>query len=300
VTRPNPGLAANAAAASAAVLFGASVVAARVAVQEIPPFSLAVLRFGLASLLLVGVLAVAAPRWLRVERRSLGLLALLGGVLFTVFPVTFNLGLRWTEASRGALMLATMPLWSVALARGGAGERLSARQLAGVVLSVLGIGMAFAEPAALRGGGTALLGDGLMLVTALLGALYGVLAKRALARDRAVTVTTYAMVFGTALLVPAALAEGLVPALGRLDGRLLWLVAFLGVAGGVAAFVLWTSALTRLTPTQVAVFVNLNPVVAALLAVWLLREQRSAVFVLGFVAVVAGVGLVNWPRRRGG
>ena len=68
--------------------------------------------------------------------------------------------------------------------------------------------------------------------------------------------------------------------------------------GGAAAFLLWTWALSRLTPTQVAVYVNLNPVVAALLGVMLLGERRSSLFLLGFVAVVAGVLLVNWPGRR--
>jgi drug/metabolite transporter (DMT)-like permease len=290
------GLGANVGAATAAILFGASVVAVRVAVQDIPPFSLAVLRFGQAAVVLVAVLLLAAPRLLRVQRRSLPLLVLLGAVLFTLFPVTFNGGLRWTEASRGALMLATMPLWSVWLARSVAGERLTGRQLAGVVVSVLGIALAFVEPQGLHGGARALVGDALLLVTALLGALYGVLAKRALARDRAVTVTTYAMLFGAVLLTPAALIEGLLPAFGRLDGRLLALVVFLGVPGGALAFVLWTWALSRLTPTQVAVYVNLNPVVAALLGIWLLGERRSMAFALGFAAVVAGVGLVNWPQ----
>jgi drug/metabolite transporter (DMT)-like permease len=134
-----------------------------------------------------------------------------------------------------------------------------------------------------------------LLLTALLGAVYGVLAKRALARDHAATVTAYAMLFGTVLLLPAALLEGLVPALGRLDGRLLALVVLLGVPGGAVAFLLWTAALSRLTPTRVAVYVNLNPVAAALLGVWLLGERRSIPFAVGFAAVVAGVVLVNWP-----
>ena len=67
--------------------------------------------------------------------------------------------------------------------------------------------------------------------------------------------------------------------------------------GGAVAFQLWTWALSRLTPTHVAVYVNLNPVVAALLGVMLLGERRTALFVLGFAAVV-GVLLVNWPGRR--
>jgi drug/metabolite transporter (DMT)-like permease len=291
-------LGANAGAATAAVLFGASVVAVRVAVRDVPPVSLAVLRFGQGGLLLAAILLVVAPRQLRAGWERLRLFGLLGGVLFVLFPLTFNIGLQHTEASRGAVMLATMPIWSALLGR-IAGERLSGRQVVGVGLSVVGIGLAFLEPGRALGGDPAsFVGDGLLLLTGLLGALYGLLAKRVLAVDSPATVTTYAMLIGAALLLPAAVVEGLVPALQRLDWRLLGLVVFLGVLGGAAAFLLWTWALSRLTPTQVAVYVNLNPIVAALLGVLILHERRSALFLLGFAAVVSGVLLVNWPGRR--
>jgi drug/metabolite transporter (DMT)-like permease len=188
-----------------------------------------------------------------------------------------------------------MPIWSAMLGR-AVGERLGGRQLAGVGLSVAGIGLAFAEPGS-AGGGETLVGDGLLLLTGLLGAVYGLLAKRALAVDAPATVTGYAMLSGTLLLLPWALLEGLVPTLGRLDGRLLAVVAFLAAPGGAVAFLLWTWSLSRLTPTRVAVYVNLNPIVAALLGVLLLGERRNWLFVLGFAAVVGGVLLVNWPGR---
>ena len=291
---------ANASAAMAAVLFGASVVAVRVAVREVPPVSLAVLRMGQGSLLLAVAVLVIAPGLLRARWERLRLFALLGLVLFALFPLTFNFGLQYTEASRGAVMLATMPIWSALLGR-IAGERLAGRQVAGVGLSVVGIGLAFVEPGrAIGGDAMSLVGDGLLLLTGLLGALYGLIAKRVLAVDHPATLTTYAMLFGTVLLLPVAVAEGMVPAVARFDWQLLGLVVFLGVLGGAAAFLLWTWALSRITPTQVAVYVNLNPIVAALLGILLLGERRSPMFVLGFAAVVTGVLLVNWPgpRRR--
>ncbi len=289
---------ANASAAMAAVLFGASVVAVRVAVRDVPPVSLAVLRMGLGSLVLAGVVLAVAPGLLRTRWERLRLFALLGLVLFALFPLTFNVGLRYTEASRGAVMLATMPIWSALLGR-IAGERLSGRQVAGVGLSVVGIGLAFVEPGRAFGGDAmSLVGDGLLLLTGLLGAMYGLIAKRVLAVDNPAAVTTYAMLFGTLVLLPIAVAEGLVPAVAELDWQLLGLIVFLGVLGGAAAFFLWTWALSRITPTQVAVYVNLNPIVAALLGIVLLGERRSPVFLLGFAAVVAGVLLVNWPGPR--
>jgi drug/metabolite transporter (DMT)-like permease len=214
----------NVGAAMAAVLFGASVVAVRVAVRDVPPISLAVLRIGQGGLLLAVILLVVAPDRMRVRWERLRLFALLGLVLFALFPLTFNIGLRYTEASRGAVMLATMPIWSALLGR-VAGERLARRQVAGVGLSVVGIALAFVEPGrAIDADAMSLVGDGLLLLTGLLGAVYGLVAKRVLAVDSPATVTTYAMLFGALALLPAALVEGIVPAVGNLDRQVLGLI----------------------------------------------------------------------------
>ena len=117
-------------------------------------------------------------------------------------------------------------------------------------------------------------------------------------RYSALTVTTYAMVLGTLLLVPAALVEGLVGVFPQLDLQTVVLLVFLGVFGGALGFFLWTFALTRLTPTQVTVYINLNPLAAMVLAAALLAERLTIVFATGFGAVVLGVLLVNWPKRK--
>ena len=288
----------NFAAFIAAGLFGASVVATRVAVQEIPPLNLAVLRFGQGGLILFLCILIGARDLLKVKWHDLPFLVLLGAILFAIFPVTFNISLRFTEASRGALMLATMPIWSACIARMARKERLILRQVAGILLTFAGVGIVLAERG-LRWQGSLLSlgGDGLMLLTALCGAIYGVLAQRMLARYSALTVTMYAMLFGTFLLFPAALVEGLPQAFVRIDGKVAVLILFLGILGGALGFFLWTFALTRLTPTQVAVYVNVNPIVAIILGATLLAEKLTGVFVIGVVAVVVGVLFVNWPRR---
>lgn len=296
---PRSDFRAHLSAAVAGGLFGASAVAVRVVVQEIPPISLALLRFGQGALWLVAILAVFSPGLLRVKRSDLPLLALLGVILFALSPVAFNVGLRWTEASRAAVMLATLPLWSSWLASRLARERLSGRQFGGLVLSVVGVALAVFDPGrALHSDGLMLLGDGLMLLSAISGAVYGVLAQPALKLYEPVTVTAYAMLLGGLALTPIAFAEGVGSAVGRLDGRLLALLVFLGLFCGALAFLLWTTALSRLTPTHVAVYVNFNPIVAALLGVLLLSERRSLVFVLGFITTIAGVLLANWPVQQ--
>jgi drug/metabolite transporter (DMT)-like permease len=288
-------LAANACAAFAAVLFGASVVAVRIVVREVPPMTLALLRYGLGSLVLIATLVIAKRGLLRVQRRDIPYLALLGFILFTAFPVTFNEGVRLTEASRAALLVATMPLWTLLLGRLVAREGLSSRQLIGVLTSIAGVGIVMIQHI---GGNGSPIGDSLLIGTALCGAIYNVLAKRMLVRYAALTVTAYAMVFGTLFLVPSLVVER-APSLASLPRETLALLLFLGPFGGALAFSLWTSALRQLSPTQVAVYINLNPMTATALAATVLHERLSGSFVIGFVTVIVGVFVVNWtPRPR--
>ncbi len=280
-----------------ALLFGASVVATRVAVRDVPPISLAVLRFGQGGLLLFLVLFAAARGLLRVERRDVPSLALLGVILFAVFPVTFNAALDLTTASRGSLVLATMPIWSALLAGVAGREALIRRQVGGLVLSIAGVTVVFAEEGIDLGSGAgATTGNALMLLTALCGGVYHVLAKPVIGRYGPLTVTASAMAFGTFLLLPVGFLGGLPEAVAALNGRAIGLVLFLGVFGGALAFFLNSFALARLTPTQTAVYINLNPMVATILAAALLDEPISGAFAVGFVAVVGGLLLVNWPR----
>ena len=283
-------LGANVAAASAAILFGASVVAVRIAVRDVPPLTLAFLRFAQGSLVLLVALAAFKRDLLRVHRRDIPFLALLGALLFTIFPYTFNAGLRYNAASRAALIVATMPLMTVVISHFASRERLTTRQVGGVLTSIAGVAIVLADRGGAGVGSTR--GDLLLLTTALCGAIYNVLVKSVLTRYAGITVTFYAMLFGSLFLAPASFAESGFHIAGS-SGETLAMVVFLGVFGGALGFSLWTAALKQLSPTQVAVYINLNPIAATLLAATVLHERLSGYFALGFVAVAAGVMIVN-------
>lgn len=118
------------------------------------------------------------------------MLAFLGAVLYTVFPVAFNAGLRL----RGSLILATSPIVTSLLARIVNKNRLSRRQFAGVLIGCIGVSLTLVEqPGNTQESGNALLGDALMLLVAISGAVYRVYAKRLVQRYTPLTITAYAM-----------------------------------------------------------------------------------------------------------
>lgn len=282
----------------AAAFFGASVVATRAVVGEIPPVTLALLRYGLGSVLLWWLLLLARRRPTLPRPRDVPRMVLLGLVLFAAFPLAFNASLSLIEAPRGALMLATTVVWSAVLSRAVARERLTARQAFGVFLAVAGVALVVGIPGRLGEplSSRSLAGHGLMLAAAVCGALYAVLSKGVLRRYDAAALTLYAMALGSLALVGPALAEGYYGSMGTIGLRAASLVLFLALFGGALGWALWTYAIARLTPTQAAVYLNLNPAVATLLAVPFLGERVTGYFALGFAAVALGVLLVNRDR----
>jgi drug/metabolite transporter (DMT)-like permease len=289
-------LLANASALAASVTFGGATVATRAAVREVPPFTLGFLRFAFGGLLLMVLLLLWRRSVPSLQRKEYALLAMLGGALFGLFPLLFNSGLRLTEASRGAVMLATMPLLSLLLARRLRRERLVPRQVVGVVCTVVGVVLIFAEAGATKG--VAALGDAMLLACAGLAAVYGVLARQVVTSLGPLTVTAFAMLFGSALQLPVATLEIQRYGFPHFDAETLLLLGFLAVIGGAAGYLLWTAALTRLTATEVAVYINMNPLVAALLASMLLREGLTPIYLGALAWVLGGILLVNWPVGR--
>jgi len=57
-------------------------------------------------------------------------------------------------------------------------------------------------------------------------------------------------------------------------------------------------SLTRLSPTQVVIYVNFNPLIATAIGAALLEETLTRTFVFGAIAVIVGAVLVNWPKQN--
>jgi drug/metabolite transporter (DMT)-like permease len=292
--RSRPGdLVGVAAACSSAFLGGTAAVATRFLVGGTDPLTVALLRYGIAAL---GLLALAGwYRRLRWRRADLPWVLGLGALMFTVFPLLFCYGLAYTTAARGTLALSTMPILTLLLARLVLGERLTARRILGVVLAMAGVAWALAGgPATVGAAGTGL-GDLIMLGTAVVGAVYAVLCRRALVGRDPLAFTAQSALAGLVLLALLALTAGALdhlPGLGAGD----WLVAlYLGLVGGALSFWLWNIGLGRTSATNVAVAVTVNPVSAMLFGALLLAEPLTANLLGGFALVAGGIVLTALP-----
>jgi len=268
-------------------------VATRFVVDQTGPASLALLRY------VVGVCCLLPPALLtpavRFERRDLVPLALLGITQFGLLIALLNYGLRFIPSARGALIFATTPLLTMGLAAALRQERLTPSRGAGVLLTIVGVGLAVGDKA-LAGGGpaTGWTGELAVLASALSAAVCSVLYRPYLRKYPTLRVSAFAMLASVAFLAVLAAGEGFFTTLPRFTAGGWAAVLFIGVGSG-GGYYLWLWALRHVSPTRVTVCLALSPLVASGLGALLLGESITIPSVLGLGCVILGLGLAHRP-----
>jgi drug/metabolite transporter (DMT)-like permease len=254
------------------------------------PLSYATVRYALAGVIFVA-LTLFAERTLRIERRHLAVLALTAVVLW-LNQLSFVLALDATTATTIGLLLGAIPIFTALIGLALGRERLKRRFWVAAAISAVGVSLvAVGSGGDVSGGyGGILLG----LATCATWAAYSVAV--------APMMQTYSALRVSAVVVPAAwvlIALSGVTQTRDQDWALgweVWILVVLATLGPlVLTNILWFRSLHRVGPARATLAVNLQPFVAAVLAVVLLSEPLSALQVLGGVLIAAGIIIV---RRR--
>ena len=273
------------AAAAVGIQVGAATVASRFVLPQTDPISLALMRYTIGALSLAPfVLAVPLPRF---RARDLAPMAALGILQFAVLVALLNVGLTYIPAARAALVFSAFPLLTMVLAAALGRERMTTRKTIGVVLTIIGVGLALGEKV-LDVGAVTYRGEAAVLGAALCGAICSVLYRPYLQRYPALAVSGYAMLASVLFLGGVGVWQGGLTNPMTLTQAALGAVIFIGLSSGIAYFILlW--ALARTTPTRVTVFQALAPITATGLGITLLGESVTAQFITGLCAVGAGL-----------
>lgn len=279
------------AALTAVFIWGFTFVPAKLALAEMGPFTLAVLRFLLALAIVLPATRLLPPE-ARVRGLSWGTLALLGCTGVTLFFGLQNLGLARTSATEAGLITGAVPAVTAALSVALLRERITRLRLLGIVASLTGVAVVVLASNGREGAGT-LQGNLLMMGAVFAWAFYTIINKRIGGRMPESVLLAYAMVLGTLFLLPAAAVEIAVVGFGPVS-PVGWLsLLFLGLGGSGAAFYCWNAALRRLDASSAITYINLVPVVTVVSAALMLGERPAAAQLLGGALVVLGVYLAS-------
>ncbi|MHA1600357.1 MAG: DMT family transporter [Alphaproteobacteria bacterium] len=278
-----------AAAAVTGIQVGAAIVATRYVIGQTDPASLALLRYAIGLCCLLP-LALTAGRW-RIEPRDLLPVALLGIVQFGVLIILLNYAVQFISSAQTAMIFAIFPLLTMIIAASLGRESLTVRKGAGVLVTILGVGVTLGGELIRSSGSTGVwIGASAVFAAALCGAVCSVFYQPYLRKYPALPIGAFAMLASVVFLSALAAGEGFFAHWPRFTGGGWAAVILIGVSSG-GAFFLWLWALANISPTRVTVFLALGPVTAAILGAVFLGEELSTLTLIGLVCVVFGLWL---------
>jgi drug/metabolite transporter (DMT)-like permease len=275
------------------LIWGANFSVVKYAVSELPPLAFNALRFGGASLLIL-FLSWLVEKDLRVARRDWPLLVLTAFFANSVYQILFIQGIARTRASHSSLILATTPIWVALFGVLSHSEKLSRR-------NILGILLAFAGLCLLIGGGGSelslgvqtLTGDALIFSATLIWASYTVILRRLTRLNAVLKVTAWMLVFGAIPLVMVGLPDLIALDWGSVSTKG-WLgLAYSAVLAIALGYIIWNTSVKRLGSTRTAIYSYIQPLAGVGIAWATLGETMGPLQALGAVGILAGVALAR-------
>jgi len=274
-----------------AIVWGSTYFAIAVALESFPPYGMVAVRFGVASVLTLGVARLFREPW--PARKELPHLALVGVLLLGIC----NALIVWSETrvSSGvaAVLAALTPAWF---------GILTARTEPLGMYGWIGTGLGLAGVVVLVGpgssGGVDLVGVAAILLATVLWAVGTLHHRKHVKGGGALTNAGLEMlaaaIFGAVL---APLGGGFVR--GAVTPKALLAIGYLAVFGSCLAYTAHLYLSKAWSPARAGTYAYLNPVIAVLLGSAVLGEAFNARMALGMAVVLVGVALVQYRSQRG-
>jgi drug/metabolite transporter (DMT)-like permease len=276
------------------VIWGANFTAIKYSIEDLLPLSFNGLRFAIASVVVL-VAAFATGHNLKVAKGDGWRLFGLGLFANTFYQSVFIIGMAHTRAGNAALILATTPMITAIIGRLLKQEYFTPRGVFGLVLAFAGILLIILtghKEVSLR---AAVLGDCLLVAATLFWSLYTVGSKRLIHTYGSMKTTAIMMATGTPVLLLVC-----APSLLRQDWSRVRPIAWAGLIYSALlaialAYIIWNHGVRKIGSTRTAIYSNITPVVAVLVAWPALGEVPTPGQVAGAIVIFVGTYLV----RRG-
>lgn len=285
--KPNTNLISHIGLLIATIIWASTFINIKVALLQVQPNTLAFLRFFLASIVL-GLLClikrqplVAKKDWLWVATSGLTGVAL--------YNFLQNQGLKYAGAIDSAILASLAPVFMALLAWLFLKEKITRRQLFGIALAFTGSILVATNGSFdfLQLEPTRLWGDLLILLTGLVWGLYNISLKKLLGKYSAMSVLTSSTLAGTIFLLPSLLME--LPL--KLDAVDSWgwvHIFYLGLFASALAYLLWNTALTKVSTITAGAYLYLLPVITVIFAFFFLHEIPGYFTIIGGVMALVG------------
>lgn len=277
-------------------LWGGTWVAGRILAQSINPMTAAFLRFAVATAVLMFMCRCSDGAIPRLKRQHILPVAFLGATGVFTYSYFFFTGLQTTSAGRAALIVACIPVCISVLSAVLYKEKFGPIRIIGAITSLAGVSVVIADgnPLVLLSGGVSR-GDFMILGCVASWTAYSLGGRSVMKKVSPLTAVTWSSLFGTLMLFPAALNDGLFADIMRARPIDWASVFYLGALATALAYFWYYQAISIIGASRAGIFINTVPVFAVIMGFFILGEPIHLTLVTGGVMVVTGVYLTNQP-----
>ncbi|HUF24962.1 MAG TPA: EamA family transporter [Vicinamibacterales bacterium] len=279
--------------AAVCLIWGTTYLAIKIALETIPPMAMGGIRYTTAGV----VLALAL--WMRgtplPPRSSWPSLAFIGFFMLGLGNGGVTYGEQFVPSGLAAVLIATSPFWMTGIeSLWPGGERLRLRQIVGLIVGFGGIlVLVWPDLLASADAGSRFGAGVLALQLACVGwAIGSTYAKRFTHSTDVLASAALQMVFGGAWMLLFATVAGEWPRLA-FNGKTTLALAYLTVAGSIAAYTAYAYALKHLPVSTVSLYTYVNPVIAVALGTLLLGEPFGARMLVAAAIIALGILIVS-------
>lgn len=274
-----------------ALIWGVNFSIVKFGTTLVDPLAYNGLRVMLAAVVLMAI--VLLGRTSLPPRRVVLALFSLGVLGNGVYQFLFIEGISRTRASDAALVIAATPAFIAIIGRIQGVERASVRRMIGILLSIVGIALVVLSTTQATDGRSSLLGDFLVLTGSLAWAIYTVLLKPYTHHVPGLQVSAFTMLGGAVPLMFIAL-PAIVHASWRTVPVIGWgALLYSGIFALVIAYLFWYHGLRVIGPTRTAMFSNVQPIVAVIVAWIMLNETPTVWQGMGTACIMTGLLLTR-------
>lgn len=274
-------------------LFAGSFVAGKYTNIDLGPLTTTLLRYIIAVIALSGLIFHYGRDSLKIQKKDIWQMVLLGLFGVVGYHYFFFTSLLHTKAANSAIINASNPLFTSTMAAVFLRERLSTRSYFGVALALLGVMILLT-----RGNLEFLLsmqfnrGEIMMLLGVFCWVIYSLMIKNLLKRYSGFTITYYASLFGTVLLLFLVPLEDYYTTDIILSMPSILSLIYMGVFASGIGYFLFNLSLDKIGPTRTASSVySLVPIFVSLLAFLFFDESVSIIMLFCTVLIIVGLNL---------
>jgi len=267
-------------------IWGSSFVALKSAMQDLNEFTVIFFRMLIASLLfLYFIKSFLKYDFTRKDIKFIFLLGKLEPCLYFIFEAK---ALMYTSASQAGLMTSFMPIMTAMLAGYFLKEIISKQLIFGTFLTLSGAIFLSLQASSTITSPNPLLGNFLEFLAMLCGAGYTILARHLSDKFSALFITSLQAFIGTIFFFPFFLYEFYTMPFTMTNDAFLWIL-YLGVVVTLGGYGLYNYALSKMTASKAAIFINLIPIFTLILSYFILNEKLSSIELFASFMIILGV-----------